>query len=67
LGHGVTLGDVFLDSLELEAGRLVRPFELSIPFGAYWLVAPDFELLSEPARAFTDWLLTEAAPRAGKR
>ena len=66
LGHGVTLGDILLESVEIEAGRLVRPFELSIPFGTYWLVAHDFDLLSEPARAFTDWLLAEAAPMAGK-
>jgi LysR family glycine cleavage system transcriptional activator len=66
LGHGVTLGDVLLESLEIEAGRLVRPFELSIPFGTYWLVAPDFELLREPAQAFTDWLLQEAATVAAK-
>lgn len=63
LGHGVTLGDAHLDSLELEAGRLVRPFELAIPFGTYWLVTPDFALLSEPAQAFTEWLLAEAAAR----
>ncbi len=66
LGQGVTLGDPFLDSLELAAGRLVRPFELSIPFGTYWLVAPDFERLREPARVFTDWLLAEAAHESEK-
>lgn len=60
LGHGVTLGDPFLESLEMKAGRLVQPFDVSIPFGTYWLVTPDFELLSEPARAFADWLQAEA-------
>jgi LysR family transcriptional regulator, glycine cleavage system transcriptional activator len=61
LGQGITLGDAVLDSQDVAAGRLVQPFALSIPFGAYWLVAPDFELLSGPARAFADWLMTESA------
>jgi LysR family glycine cleavage system transcriptional activator len=63
LAQGVTLGDVLLDSLELNSGRLVQPFELSIPFGVYWLVAPDFERLSEGARAFTHWLMAESEKR----
>ncbi|MEW9836839.1 LysR substrate-binding domain-containing protein [Mesorhizobium marinum] len=66
LGQGVTLGDPLLDSLELEAGRLLRPFELAIPLGTYWLVAPDFERMGEPAQAFIDWLLSEAGTGTGK-
>jgi LysR family glycine cleavage system transcriptional activator len=65
LGHGVALGDIFLDSLEIEAGRLARPFTITIPFGAFWLVARDFDRLSAPARAFAEWLLTETAARRG--
>jgi len=64
LGQGVTLGDAVLDGLEIDAGRLVRPFDLAIPFGAYWMVAPDFELLSEPAGAFAEWLLAQGTGAA---
>jgi LysR family glycine cleavage system transcriptional activator len=59
LGHGVALGDVFMNAAELKDGSLVRPFAMTIPFGTYWLVAPDFDALSPPARAFADWLLAE--------
>jgi LysR family glycine cleavage system transcriptional activator len=59
LGHGVALGDVFINAGDLSAGTLVRPFSETIPFGSYWLVAPDFEALSPPARTFADWLTTE--------
>ena len=31
-----------LDSEDLRLGTLVRPFEIEVPDGAYWLVAPDF-------------------------
>jgi len=61
LGQGITLGDAVLESQEIKAGRLTQPFALSIPFGTYWLVTPDFERLSEPARAFADWLVEECA------
>lgn len=59
LGHGVALGDLFLNDAELKSGELLQPFPISIPFGSYWLVAPDFDALSAPVRAFADWLLAE--------
>ncbi len=59
LGHGVALGDVFLNMVELKAGELVQPFAVTIPFGDYWLVAPDLDALNPPAKAFAEWLLAE--------
>lgn len=59
LGQGVTLGDPLLDSLEIEAGRLVQPFDLAIPFGTYWLVTRDVEEPGEAEQAFADWLMLE--------
>lgn len=61
LGHGVALGDLFLNEAELKSGELLQPFPISIPFGSYWLVAPDFEALSAPVKAFADWLIAAAA------
>lgn len=61
LGHGIALGCWLLSGYDLESGRLVAPFPAEMPFGAYWLVAPDFGKLSEPARAFSDWLRAELA------
>jgi LysR family transcriptional regulator, glycine cleavage system transcriptional activator len=61
LGHGVALGDLLLVEEELKAGTLVRPFEIDVASGAYWLVAPSLAALSEPARAFADWIRGEFA------
>ena len=66
LGHGVALGDRILNGADLRAGLLVRPFEMEVPFGAYWLVAPDFQRLSWPAKTFSDWLVEELRDSSGK-
>lgn len=55
LGHGVGLGDVDMEADDLRTGALVRPFDICAPYGAYWLVAPDFERLSPAATAFAAW------------
>ena len=59
LGHGVALGDRVINGEDLRAGKLVMPLGIEVPYGAYWLVAPDLDALSEPARAFADWLRNE--------
>jgi LysR family transcriptional regulator, glycine cleavage system transcriptional activator len=56
LGHGVALGDLLLLKDELSSGALTQPFDIELAFGAYWLVAPSFAKLSEPAAALADWL-----------
>lgn len=61
LGHGVALGDLLLLKEELDGGVLVQPFKAELAFGAYWLVAPSFANLSEPAAAFADWLAASLA------
>lgn len=60
-GHGVALGDNVLVEDMLRTGDLVQPFETSIPCGAYWLVAPNFDRLSPAAKVFSDWLKAEFA------
>jgi LysR family glycine cleavage system transcriptional activator len=54
LGHGIALGDGVMEAADLRAGTLIRPFDIAAPFGAYWLVAPDFDKLAAPAAAFAD-------------
>jgi LysR family glycine cleavage system transcriptional activator len=60
-GHGVALVDTLLASDDLAAGRLVKPFKVDLPAGAYWLVAPDLAGLSPAAKAFANWLQGEIA------
>ncbi|WP_428427853.1 LysR substrate-binding domain-containing protein [Pararhizobium sp.] len=55
-GHGIALVDTILAQDDLDAGRVVQPFDLSIPNGAYFLVARDFAQLSPEALAFVAWI-----------
>jgi LysR family glycine cleavage system transcriptional activator len=60
-GEGVVLGRSALIADELAAGRLVRPFKLSLPASfAYYLVYPPRALQRPSVKAFRDWLLAEA-------
>jgi LysR family transcriptional regulator, glycine cleavage system transcriptional activator len=60
-GEGVVLGRSALVTDELAAGRLVRPFELSLPAGfAYYIVYPPRALQRPNVKAFRDWLRAEA-------
>ncbi|MGL4490113.1 MAG: LysR substrate-binding domain-containing protein, partial [Rhizobiaceae bacterium] len=59
LGHGIALGDVKLLSDEIKRGELLAPLDTSMPFGAYWLVAPSLKKLRDPVQAFVDWLTDE--------
>ncbi|UVK52564.1 LysR family transcriptional regulator [Mesorhizobium sp. AR02] len=61
LGHGVALGDLLQIGGEVAAGALIKPFDIDVASGAYWLVARDLRYLSEPAAAFADWLRSEFA------
>ena len=60
-GEGVVLGRSALIVDDLAAGRLVRPFELSLPAGfAYYVVYPQHALRRPGVKSFRDWLLAEA-------
>lgn len=61
LGHGVALGDLLQIGGEVAAGALIKPFDIDVASGAYWLVARSLKGLSEPAAAFADWLRSEFA------
>lgn len=54
--QGVALMDKVLVAEEVAAGRLVQPFDLSIPYGAYWLVARDFGRMSDAGMTFVEWI-----------
>jgi LysR family transcriptional regulator, glycine cleavage system transcriptional activator len=60
-GEGVVLGRSALVGDELAAGRLVRPFELSLPASfSYYVVCPSRVLKRPSVKAFRDWLIAEA-------
>jgi LysR family transcriptional regulator, glycine cleavage system transcriptional activator len=60
-GDGVVLGRSALVADDLRAGRLVRPFKLSLPADlAYYIVYPTQAAERPKIQAFRDWLLEEA-------
>jgi LysR family glycine cleavage system transcriptional activator len=60
-GQGVALGRSALVADDLAAGRLVRPFTVSLPADfAYYIVYPAPAARQPKIVAFRDWLLEEA-------
>ncbi|MEX2642068.1 MAG: transcriptional regulator GcvA [Acetobacterales bacterium] len=61
-GYGVGLVGSALVADDLRAGRLVRPFELSMPVPfAYYVLTPEYKARMAKVAAFRDWLIREAA------
>lgn len=61
-GKGVALAKAALALADLEAGRLVIPFDLTTPTDfAYYIVHPPSKSSSPAVKAFKAWLLQEAA------
>lgn len=59
-GGGIALGRESLVRGELEAGRLVRPFETALDsVDSYWLVYPRNRAAQPTIEALRDWLLDE--------
>jgi LysR family glycine cleavage system transcriptional activator len=51
---------------EIEAGRLVVPFDITAPAAfSYYLVTPETSAQNPGVAAFREWLLAEAAPERG--
>ena len=64
-GQGVAMGRTPLVDDELRIGRLVRPFDISVPgANAHYLVYPSSHAHKPMIVAFRDWLLDEALARA---
>jgi LysR family glycine cleavage system transcriptional activator len=62
-GEGIALGRSVLVDGEVDAGRLVAPFEVRIPASfAWWLVTPYGAPRGPKVEALRDWLLRGFAP-----
>lgn len=59
-GAGVALLPTRMFMRELQQGRLVRPFDVEIDTGSYWLTRLKSRRVGEAARAFRAWLLVQA-------
>ena len=61
-GQGIALTRTALASYDLLAGRLVRPFDLTLQVSyAYWIVTPKVTADLPKIVTFRQWLLAEAA------
>ena len=56
-GQGIALTDELFGGAAVARGDLVRPFDISIPGGAYWLASRSFNRLPPGARRFAKWLM----------
>ncbi|WP_225769829.1 LysR family transcriptional regulator [Inquilinus sp. Marseille-Q2685] len=64
-GAGVALVPVAMFRREIEAGRIVQPFDTTVQAGGYWLTRLKSREESASMRAFRQWLLVQAG--AGRR
>ena len=61
-GQGVALGRSALAAADLAAGKLVKPFDISLPANyAYYLACPEATSERPKIVAFREWLIAEAA------
>lgn len=62
-GLGIALGNTLLAGDDLKAGRLVKPFDITISLDtAYYIVYVRDALKRQKIRAFRDWLVEQIAP-----
>ncbi len=60
-GRGIVLAKRALAQGDLDAGRLVAPFEITTPLAfAYWIVHPPGKLRAMSAKHFVSWLESAA-------
>jgi LysR family transcriptional regulator of beta-lactamase len=60
-GRGVALAPVAMFETELLAERLVRPFDIEVDCGAYWLTRMMSRQDTPAMRTFRDWMKGAAA------
>lgn len=60
-GAGVALAPPRMFVRELQAGLLMRPFDIEVKTGSYWLTWLRSRRLSPGMRLFHDWIVAEAA------
>jgi LysR family glycine cleavage system transcriptional activator len=59
-GAGIVLGWRSLSAKDVAAGRVVEPFDVTLPLGSsFYLVYPEAHSLRPQIAAFRDWLKNE--------
>jgi LysR family transcriptional regulator, regulator of gene expression of beta-lactamase len=60
-GAGIALLPVAMFERELSSGRLVRPFDVKVAMGDYWLTSLKSKTETDAMRAFRGWIVATAA------
>lgn len=63
-GAGIALAPVSMFERDLAAGRLVRPFDIEVQAGGYWLTSQKGKTATPAMRAFKQWIVKEAGSGA---
>ena len=66
-GAGVVLLPSILFADDLSRKRLVRPFDVQVFLGSYWLTSLKSRRLSSAMQTFSDWLTKESRDTARRR
>lgn len=65
-GAGIALAPALMFDHEINTGRLVRPFDVEVHAGSYWLTCLKGKPMTPAMLLFSQWLVKEAAePRQG--
>jgi LysR family transcriptional regulator, regulator of gene expression of beta-lactamase len=59
-GAGVALAPASMFERDLAAARLVRPFDIEVQAGSYWLTSQKGKAATPAMRAFNQWIVKEA-------
>ncbi|RYG08373.1 MAG: LysR family transcriptional regulator, partial [Caulobacteraceae bacterium] len=60
-GLGVALAPAAMFSRDLAAERLIRPFDIEVALGGYWLTRLHSRPDSPAMSAFRDWVMQDTA------
>lgn len=67
-GFGVALSDEIISARDLDEGRLVQPFSVSVPaIHNYYCICPEANREREEVAYFVEWLIAEASRVLGHR
>jgi LysR family transcriptional regulator of beta-lactamase len=63
-GAGIALAPALMFDHEINTGRLVRPFEVEVHAGSYWLTWLKGKPMTPAMLLFNQWIIKEAAAQA---
>jgi LysR family transcriptional regulator of beta-lactamase len=60
-GAGIALAPALMFDHEINTGRLVRPFEVEVHAGSYWLTWLKGKPMTPAMLLFNQWIIKEAS------